>query len=254
MSIHNANSEASTLNREGFCDGASHDTRHVIRRAEHFSEASGGAFDITVLPLLKLWEERAGTGEAPGDGEINRALELVGHRNVAVEDGNIRLNKPGAGITLAGAAKGYAVDRAAEVLRQAGMEHGLVNGGGDIRVIGGKTDKSPWRIAVRDPRRKGQAAAFELRDKAVATSGTYQRRSNDMINPRTGHPVRGLLSSTVIAGRALDADILATCAYILGADKGMEMLRRLGGVQALLITEDGDTLRFPASGQVTTAI
>lgn len=242
MSIHDNSSEASALNRDGYFDSASPDTRHVIRRAGYFSDMSDGAFDITVLPLLKLWEE-----SAPGNAAIVRALELVNHRNVVVENEDIRLEKSGAGITLAGAAKGYAVDRAAEVLKQAGIEHALVNGGGDIRVVGGKTNDAPWKIGVRDPRKKGgTAAAFGLCDKAVATSGVYQRRENDMIDPRTGRLVRDLFSSTVIADRAIDADILATCLYILGAEKGWEMLERLGGAQALLITEDGDTLRFPS--------
>jgi thiamine biosynthesis lipoprotein len=163
-----------------------------------------------------------------------------------VENGCIQFRKAGMGITMAGVAKGYAVDKAIAALKRGNIRHALVNAGGDIRVIGGKTETVPWRIAIRDPRDKTRIVTdIELREQAIATSGTYQRSFSDILNPRIGRPSQGLLSSTIIAEKAIDADILSTCVFILGAERGIELLKRLDGVKALMITRDGDILNYP---------
>jgi thiamine biosynthesis lipoprotein len=244
MSVHKQNSEVGVLNKKGYHEGVSNDTRFVIQRANDFSELSDGNLDITILPILKLWEEKARRNKVPTDAEIGKRLELVNYRNILIEDKNIRFRKAGMGITLAGVAKGYAVDKAIEALSQHHIRHALVNAGGDIRVTGGKTETIPWKIAIRDPRNKARIiAAVELHDQAIATSGTYQRSFNDIINPKVGSPAQGVLSSTIIAKKAIDADILATCVFVLGAEKGMELLRRLDGVRAIVITSDGSILQ-----------
>jgi thiamine biosynthesis lipoprotein len=244
MSVHKQNSEVGVLNKKGYHEGVSNDTRFVIQRANDFSELSDGILDITILPILKLWEEKARRNKVPTDAEIGKRLELVNYRNILIEDKNIRFRKAGMGITLAGVAKGYAVDKAIEALSQHHIRHALVNAGGDIRVTGGKTETIPWKIAIRDPRNKARIiAAVELHDQAIATSGTYQRSFNDIINPKVGSPAQGVLSSTIIAKKAIDADILATCVFVLGAEKGMELLRRLDGVRAIVITSDGSILQ-----------
>jgi len=245
MSIHNESSEVSILNRDGFYQGLSTDTKHVIQRANYFAELSDGTFDIAVLPILKLWEERAHASKVPTEAEIGKTLELVNYRNIVIKDGDIEFGKASMCITLAGVAKGYAVDKAIEALKRGNIRHAIVNAGGDIRVIGGKTETKPWRIAIRDPQnRRRLSTAVELYEQAIATSGTYQRPLNDIINPKTGRPAQGVLSSTVIAEKAIDADILATCLFILGAEKGVELLRRLDGVKALVITSDGSISRL----------
>ena len=245
MSIHKESSEVSTLNREGFCKGVSTDTKYVIQRANYFSELSDGTFDITILPVLKLWEERARTSKVPTDAEIGETAGLVNYRNIVIEDSTIGFGKAGMGITLAGVAKGYAVDKAIETLSQRNIRHALVNGGGDIRVIGGKTEANPWKIAIRDPQNKKRlSTTVELHEQAIATSGTYQRFFNDIIDPKIGRPAQGVLSSTVITEKAIDADILATCILILGAEKGRELLQRLEGVRALVIKSDGSILEL----------
>ena len=112
MNVHQQNSEVGALNREGYYEEVSDDTRHVIQRANYFSERFEGAFDITVLPLLELWKENISKSRIPMDSEINQRLELVDYRKIFVEGRNIRFSKRGMGITLAGVAKGYAVDKA----------------------------------------------------------------------------------------------------------------------------------------------
>jgi thiamine biosynthesis lipoprotein len=243
MNVHKQSSEVGVLNREGYYEGVSDDTRHVIQRANSFSERMEGAFDITVLPVLELWEENFSKSKIPTDSEISQRLELVNYRNILIEDKNIRFRKRGMGITLAGVAKGYAVDKAIEALSRGNIRHALVNAGGDIRVIGGKDENIPWRIAIRDPRNKTRiVTAVELHDQAIATSGTYRRSFSDIINPKVGRPAQGVLSSTVITEKAMDADMLATCMFILEAEKGIELIGELDGVKAFVIRNDGTIL------------
>ena len=243
MNAYQQSSEVGILNREGYYEGVSGDTRHVIQRASSFSELLEGAFDITVLPLLELWEENVSKSKIPTDAEISERLELVNYRNILIEDKNISFRKRGMGITLAGVAKGYAVDKAIEALVQCNIRHALVNAGGDIRVIGGKGENIPWRIAIRDPRYKTRiVTAVELYDQAIATSGTYRRSFDDIINPKVGRPAQGVLSSTVIAKTAMDADMLATCMFVLGAEKGIELIGKLDGVKGFVIRSDGSIL------------
>ncbi len=243
MNAHEQSSEVGALNREGYYEGVSDDTRRVIQRANSFSEQLEGAFDITVLPLLKLWEESVCKERMPTDSEIDERLELVNYRNISIEGRNIRFKKGGMGITLAGVAKGYAVDKAIEALRRFDIEHALVNAGGDIRVIGGKGEKIPWRIGIRDPGNKTRIIkAVELCDQAIATSGTYRRSFNDILDPRAGRPAQGVLSSTVIAGTAMDADMLATCMFILEAERGVALIGKMEGVKAFVIRSDGSMM------------
>jgi thiamine biosynthesis lipoprotein len=245
MNAFQQSSEVGALNREGYYEGVSDDTKHVIERANSFSDLSDGNFDITVLPLVKFWEANASKSRVPTDAEISGILELVGYRNIAIEDRKISFRKPGMGITLAGVAKGYAVDKAIEVLSQGNIKHALVNAGGDIRAIGGKKENIPWKIAIRDPRNNTQiVTTVDLYDRAIATSGTYRRSFRDIINPRVGKPAQGMLSSTVIAKTAMDADMLATGIFVLGAEKGKMLSEKLDGVKTFVIKSDGNILNY----------
>ena len=238
MSVYKENSEVGVLNRNGFYEGASADTIHVIERANHHSELSDGAFGIAVLPVLELWKKGV-----PMEAEIEETLELLDHENIVIEDGNIRFKKDGMGITLGGIAKGYAVDKAVEVLKQNGIERAMVSAGGDIRTIGDKADGVPWRVALRNPEDKKECiTTIELCDKAVATSGNYERYFNEgtaphIVNPRTGYLAQSLSSATIIAENAMDADALSTAVFVLGAEEGMRLVER-AGAGALIITND----------------
>ncbi len=244
MNIYCQNSELGVLNREGRCGDVSKDTKYVIQRANYFSELSEGAFDITVLPVLKLWEESARTKKMPEDAEISRTLELVNYRDIVLEDDYVAFRKAGMGITLAGVAKGYAVDRAVETLRKGYIRHALVNAGGDIRALGGKNDIVPWKVVIRDPVHKARSlTTVELYDQAIATSGAYQRPFNDIISPKEGKPAQGVLSATAIANRTIDADILATCLFVLGADNSIGLLKEIDGANALILKSDETIVR-----------
>lgn len=238
MSIYKANSEVRALNENGFYEGASADTIRVIERANHYSRLSDGAFAITVLPIMTNLRF------------TKSMLELVNYENIRIENGNIEFKKAGMGITLGGIAKGYAVDKAMEVLRQNGIEYALINAGGDIGTIGGKTEEVPWRIALRNPENKEECiTVIELCDKAIATSGNYERYFSEdtkmphIVNAKTGHVVQEMMSATVIAENAMDADALSTTIFVLGVERGMKLVERLSGVEALVITNDRRILR-----------
>jgi thiamine biosynthesis lipoprotein len=239
MSIYKENSEVYALNRDGFYEGASADTIHVIKRASYHSGLSNGAFSIAVLPILDLWKRKV----APTEAEISERLELLDHESIITEDGKILFKKNGMGITLGGIAKGYAVDKAIEALRQNGIEHALVNAGGDIRTIGEKTDGVPWKIALRDPEdKKGCTTTADICNKAVATSGNYERSSPHLVDPRTGYATQRMMSATVIADSAMDADALATAVFVLGAEEGIDLVER-ASAEALITTNDGKILK-----------
>ncbi|MFC1787388.1 FAD:protein FMN transferase [Halobacteriota archaeon] len=244
MSIYKDSSEISMLNNNGYCDYANADTIRVIERANHHSGLSDGAFSIAVLPVIGLWKKGI-----PTEASLREKLDLLDDNNILIEGGKIRLKKEGMGITLGGIAKGYAVDKAIETLKQNGIEHALVSAGGDIRTVGNKLDEAPWRVAIRNPQdKKKSVTTIELCDKAVATSGNYERFFNDgttsphIVDPRTGYTVQGLMSVTILAETTIDADALSTAVFVLGAEEGMRLVERAGS-EALIIDNDGEILK-----------
>ncbi len=243
MNVYDQRSEVSILNRNGFCEYASPDMIEVIRRANCYSELSGGAFDISILPILDLWAESISMGRSPSDLGMAEKLELVNYRDILIESQNIRFAKPGMEITLSSVAKGYAVDKAIEILSRNDIKYALVNGGGDIRAISG-IGNSPWRIGVRDPKNSRRIiTAVELHNQAIATSGTYQRSFKDIIEPKSGRPSEEVISSTVIANKTTDADILATSILVLGVESGMRLIENLSDTAALIVTRNGEVLK-----------
>ena len=245
MSVHKPGSEVNTLNINGFCAHLSPDTSYVIKKANDFSELTEGAFDITLLPLLNLWEKHARNHTLPGAAELGNKMELVGYKNTMMRGNTIKFNKKNMGITLAGIAKGYAVDRAIETLKKKHIRHALVNGGGDIRALGGKTDDMPWKVGLRHPFNKSRImTTVALKNQAIATSGVYQRLYNDLIHSKAGRPAQEIVSSTIITEKAIDADVLATAFFILGSRKGMELLDKFRGTRALYMNNEGHFITY----------
>ncbi len=245
MSIYKDSSEISTLNKNGYCDYPDADTIRVIERANHHSGLSNGAFSVAVLPAIELWKKGI-----PVEERVEETLELLDYKNILIDDGKIRFKRDGMGITLGGIAKGYAVDKAVETLKENGVEHALVSAGGDLRTVGNKLDGTPWRVAIRNPwEKKESVTTIELCDKAVATSGNYERFSNEgtisphIVDPRTGHTVQGLMMSvTVLAENTIDADALSTAVFVLGAEEGLRLVERARS-EALIMSNDGEILK-----------
>lgn len=233
---------------------ASPEMMEVVEHAWRISEISGGAFDITVGPLVVLWQMRLKEGKTPTDIEITNVLRRIGFRKIVI-DGNastIYLRKKGMIMDLGGVAKGYAADRAARVLAQRGVNNAIVAVAGDIRAMGRRPDGSPWRIGVQHPREPEKTlTVLELSDVSVSTSGDYERfkiigsrRYHHILDPRTGRPSKGMESVTVIGDRGVVVDPLTTALFILGPEKGMQLVRSLG-YEAVFVDDMGRITSTP---------
>jgi thiamine biosynthesis lipoprotein len=225
------------------------DVLRVIRRAGEISRASEGHFDITIGVLLDLWGFEGNGGHLPAKGEVGDALDEVDYRAIHVDErlSTVELKKKGMRIDLGGIAKGYAVDRAVELLKSKGYRNMIVNAGGDIRV-GGRKTRGPWVIGIQDPRDRSRIlATIEAEEISVATSGDYERyfekggkRYHHLLNPFTGFPVRQCRSVTILAEDALSADGLATAVFVMGPRKGLHLIEAMEGIEGLIISGEGE--------------
>jgi thiamine biosynthesis lipoprotein len=226
------------------------DLRAVIKRGLAIGAITGGAFDITWAALWGLWDFKAEVPRVPGDDEIASRVALVDYRLVEVDDeaGTVYLPKKGMAIGLGGIAKGYALDRSAEALRDRGIDSFLISAAGQM-MLGGLRGNRPWRIGIRDPRGGPTEyfARLEVSNTSVASSGDYERyfeidgvRYHHILDPATGRPAKGLRGTTVICSDATLADALSTAIMVLGPDLGLDLAENLDGVEAVLVDDEGE--------------
>lgn len=231
----------------------SKETMYVIQAAQYYSQLSNGLFDITIGPLVNLWG--IGTkNDIPTQADINKAKALVDYRKFKIntEAGTAELPENGMAIDLGAIAKGYAADAAKEVLVRYGIKSAVINLGGNVVVIGNKTDGSLWRVGIQNPFEPNgdYVAVVEEADKAVVTSGIYERyfikdgkRYHHILNPFTGYPAdNGLASVSIISDKSIDADALSTLVFLLGPEKGMELVEDLSNIECIMITTDKEIL------------
>ena len=226
------------------------DARRALAASLEIAEASGGAFDPTVGPLMHAWGFRGGDAptEPPSPETLASARALVGWTNVVATGSTARLALAGMRLDLGGSAKGFAVDEAYDALRASGATDFLVNLGGNIRACGTPAPgRDGWRIGVRDPINQGWTlGTITLRDgEAVATSGDYERfvtiggvRYSHIMDSRTGWPATGVAGVTVRAPSACLADCLSTALFVLGPDAGRALLARYPGCEALWVLSE----------------
>ncbi|MFO8042497.1 MAG: FAD:protein FMN transferase, partial [Alkalispirochaeta sp.] len=198
----------------------------------------------------KLWAIGSGGTSVPPEDEIEAARDAVNYQLLELDADNqsVYLPESGMGVDVGAIAKGYAADEAARILRDAGVEHALLDFGGNILVIGDKPDGTPWRIGVQRPdaERTRYLGIVTATDRTVVTSGPYERffveegtRYHHILNAETGFPARnGIEQVTIIAERSIDADALSTATYVLGVEEGLALAESLDDVEAVFITED----------------
>lgn len=222
--------------------------RDIILRARHMSEISSGAFDITWKGMGKLWNLRDPAFTPPTEETIQEAIARVDYRKLEVNGNRVRLKERGMQIGLGGIAKGYGIDRAGRVLRDAGLANFYVDGGGDILVAGLKHGR-PWRVAVRHPRMGSSQfmAVVDMSDGAIVTSGDYEnyrihegRRYHHILDPRAGKPAQGCQSVTIITAKAETADALATAAFVLGPREGWNLILQQANTEAMMVDASGE--------------
>jgi len=248
-------SDVTRINKSAENDGVkvSLETIEVIKKAQEVSKLSGGGFDITVGPLVQLWRKARERGIPPQMEEIKENLNLVNFRNLKIHyGGKVSPRKKGVNIDLGGIAKGYAVDRAFELLKNLGYKNLIVNAGGDLRVGGSKPD-GPWSIGIQHPREPEKIMArISLSDTAMATSGDYEKffiyqgkRYHHILNPKNGFPAEECQSVTILHKEGTTADALATAIFVLGPEKGYALCQRLKGVDCLIIDKEGKVTFSP---------
>lgn len=220
-------------------DGATEETARFLGRLASYRAITGGAFDAWIAPAMDLYDFDSENPEPPAPEAIAAALRRV--------EANRRDQRPmTTDLALGGVAKGYAVDRAAGVLRSRGVRGAIVNAGGDMYCLGLNLE-GPWTVGVRDPDDPNEVIALlELSDQAVATSGDYQRyfvhdgeRYHHLLDPATGRPARSVRGASVVASSAEEADALATALFVEGVEAGLPRIEGWTDVEGLVVTRGG---------------
>lgn len=250
-------SEISALNRAAGEEPVevSAETLDMMQKTLKISEATGGAFDPTIAPIIKLWDfsKRREDSSLPDIKAVIKALKLVDHTKIEISGTEILLTEEGMEVDLGGIAKGYAADKALEAITASGIDSALVAVAGDIRGSGISTSGKAWKVGIQDPRPDKVSerpwedvfASIYLEDTAISTSGDYQRffikdgkRYHHILDTRTGFPAdTDLVSASVIAPMGYIADGLSTAVFALGAVKGKRLLENIG-IEGVLVRKD----------------
>ena len=225
----------------------------TLQLAGQVSEWTDGKFDVTFGALSGLWKfDHDQDNQIPPRSEIEARLPLVDYQALIVDPraATAFLRKAGMRVHLGGIGKGYAVDRAAAILRARGLRDFMIQSGGDLYAAGGHGNR-PWRAGIKDPRGDGDRifAALDLRDSTFSTSGDYERfflrdgrRYHHILDPDAGEPARGCRSVTIVARGAALADALSTGVFVAGPDAGMKLVERLPDVDAVIVTDRNEVL------------
>lgn len=226
------------------------DTLYVLKKALEYARLTGGAFDPTVGPLVKLWGIGTDEARVPSPAEISQALALIDWRKVEIDERarTVLLAAPHMRLDLGAIAKGYAADEVKRILGENKVRAAVVDLGGNVYVFGKKKDGKPWRVGIQDPQSErgdylGIVTGFE---EAVVTSGVYERffiqdgkRYHHILDTKTGYPVdNGLLSVSIIGGSSIDADGLSTSLFALGRERGLALAETLPGIEVVMIDSD----------------
>lgn len=251
------NSEVSKINRLAGVQGTTIDAEvlKLIEDSIYYSRISDGAFDITVCPLMEIWGFARKDYVVPDKGKIEETLKRVGYKNIILDSEklSVKFLDKGVKVDFGAIAKGYAVDRAKDILVSYGVKNSLVNLGGNIFALGNAPGNKSWKIGVHDPRNKKKLLhSFELKNRAISTSGNYERffeiggkRYSHIMNPVSGEPCQGIISVTVTADSAEEADALSTAIFVLGGEKGLKLAGSIVNIRVLILKEDGKIILYP---------
>lgn len=252
MSVFKDESEISMINKNAGLEQqkVSEDTYYILNKAKRYCNISDGAFDVTIRPIVGLWKIGSEKPKFPDKNEIENKLKLVNYKNILLDDEKrtIGLKYKDQAIDVGGIAKGYAADEVKKILIKNGIKSAIINLGGNIVVLGSKTDNKPWKVGIQDPLKpRGEfAGTISAVNKSIVTSGNYERyfeaegkRYHHIIDPRTGYPSESeIISVSVISELSIDGDGLSTGLYIMGINKAYSLIEALEGVDAVFVTSD----------------
>nr|WP_243641748.1 FAD:protein FMN transferase [Maribacter algicola] len=222
----------------------------LIKRALGISKLTDGAFDISYASMDRIWKFDGSMKTMPSEEEIKSSVAKVGFQNIILDsvEQTVFLKLPGMKIGFGAIGKGYAADKARQMLTDMGVPAGIINASGDMNTWGKQTNGESWKVAITNPMNKNKVfALLPITDGAVVTSGDYERyvtfngkRYAHIIDPRTGHPATGIISVTVFAPKAELADALATSVFVMGKEIGLDRINQLPKVECIIIDEKGN--------------
>lgn len=230
----------------------SEDVFAMLKAAKDYSVITNGAFDLTIGPLIDLWGFGSPKQHVPTPEELLNTLGLVDWSNLILDEKNrtVFLAQRGMSLDLGAVAKGYAVEKAAQVLQERGIEKALINAGGNIRVLGAKKRNQPWKIGIQDPRNSSELLAIlDLENGSAVTSGDYNRtftvagkQYHHIISPLTGYPAEYNMSVTVITPDSFQGDLLSTALFLLDSEEALRQAETLPDTEAVIVTEESKIL------------
>ncbi len=250
LTTFNESSQTNLINRNAGIRAVEVDREVIdlISRSKRISELTQGAFDISYGSIDKsLWNFDQSMTSLPDSNIAKRRVQLINYRNILLDEsaGTAYLREKGMRIGFGGIGKGYAADKAKEILVDKGITSGIVNAAGDLTVWGTQPNGQPWTIGIADPNAARQAFSYlELSNISVATSGNYEKfamidgkRYSHTIDPKTGIPVTGIKSVTIIAPKAELADAMATPVMIMGIKVGLDMINQVNGLGCIIVND-----------------
>ena len=225
----------------------------LISRSIKVSNISQGAFDISYASMDKVWYFDRKMTEFPSIEKIKKSVSKIGYKNIVLnkEDTTVFLKLKGMKIGFGAIGKGYAADRAKEILIKNNVKSGIINASGDLTAWGLKPSGKDWMVAIVNPINKDKVFSWlTIKNKSIVTSGNYEKFINldgkkysHIIDPRTGYPTEGILSVTIITDKAELADALATSVFVLGVDIGLNMINQLNGVDCIIIDDNNKIIK-----------
>lgn len=225
---------------------------NLIERSIAISKLTDGAFDITYASMDKVWRYDGSMKELPSDEVIKNSVSKVGYENIIMnkEEQTVYLSKKGMKIDFGANGKGYAADKAKDLLITKGASSGIINASGDMNTWGKQPNGNDWTVAITNPFNKNKAfGILPITNGAVVTSGDYEKfvvlngkRYSHIIDPRTGYPSTGIISVTVFAKSAELADALATAVFVMGTEVGLDRINQLPNIECIIIDEKGSVL------------
>ena len=225
---------------------------NLIRRSIKISKLTGGAFDISYASMDKIWRFDGQMTELPDSSAVAASVAKINYKNIILnpEKRSVFLKEKGMKIGFGAIGKGYAANKALGIMSKMNLTGALVNASGDLISWGKDEGDKDWKIGIVNPKQKEKVFSWlNINEAAVVTSGNYEKyvtingqKYSHIIDPRTGYPVKGLSSVSIICPNAELADALATSVFVLGKEKGLELINRLKGIECLMITDKQELL------------
>lgn len=251
ISSWDAHSQTSVINRNSGIKPAKVDRElfELIERAIGISKLTDGAFDITYASMDRIWKFDGSMTHMPSKESIQKSVAKVGYQNIILnkQKSTVFLLKKGMKIGFGAIGKGYAADKAKQLLLEKGVSGGIINASGDMNTWGKQPNGEEWTVAIKNPLNKNKVfALLPISDKAVVTSGNYEKfvifdekRYTHIIDPRTGYPSNGIISVSVFASSAELADALATSVFVMGIETALDRINQLPKIECIIIDEKG---------------